>query len=95
VAQGLAYLHRQNIIHGNLNGANILVDQDSHARLCGLSLAGLADAEYYDSEVAAWILRSTGEDESDSGLENAEVEYMSFRTTADDIYAFGCICLEI
>ena len=69
--------------------ANILVDHDSHARLSGFSLAGLDDPEYYDAGVAAWIHNPTGDDRSD------EVEYMSFRTTANDIYAFGCLCLEV
>jgi len=92
-AQGLAYLHRQNIAHGSISGANILIDQDLHARLAGFSLAGLADPENYDSELAGWTSESTAEDESDTDIANAEESIL--KTTAADVYAFACVCLEI
>ncbi|KAJ7936958.1 kinase-like domain-containing protein [Mycena leptocephala] len=32
-AQGLAYLHSQNIVHGDLRGGNVLIDDGEHAQL--------------------------------------------------------------
>ncbi|KAF9789390.1 kinase-like domain-containing protein [Thelephora terrestris] len=38
VARGLVYMHSQSMIHGDLKGINILIDQDGHACLAGFSL---------------------------------------------------------
>jgi len=44
VTKGLIYMHEQGIVHGNLKGANILIDTNGHARLTGFSiLAGASD----------------------------------------------------
>ncbi|KAJ7224227.1 kinase-like domain-containing protein, partial [Mycena pura] len=44
IAQGLAYLHSQDIIHGDLRGSNILVDDDWHVRLADFGLSVFSDA---------------------------------------------------
>lgn len=42
---GLAYLHTQGVIHGNIKGSNILIDDHDNAKLCDYGLASLkADA---------------------------------------------------
>jgi hypothetical protein len=56
-------------------------------------MAGLADSENYDSELAAWTSESTAEDESDADIANAEESIL--KTTAADVYAFACVCLEV
>ena len=33
MAQGLEYLHSQELIHGNLHGNNVLITQDNHAKI--------------------------------------------------------------
>ncbi|KIM79846.1 hypothetical protein PILCRDRAFT_823036 [Piloderma croceum F 1598] len=91
VADGMAYLHRQNVVHGNLSGANILVDQNAHALLSGFSLAGFANTEDYDSELNA-LTSNYGADGSDA---NTEVTQARPRTLASDVYAFACVFLEI
>jgi len=40
--RGLMYMHDQGIIHGNLTGDNILVDNNCRARLAGFSLLSMA-----------------------------------------------------
>ena len=46
MAQGLQYLHSQQLVHGNLHGANVLITRDCHAKiadyLCPLLLPGIA-----------------------------------------------------
>ncbi|KAF9789477.1 kinase-like domain-containing protein [Thelephora terrestris] len=41
VANGLHYLHSCGIIHGDLKGANILIDKDGHARLTDFGLTSI------------------------------------------------------
>ncbi|KAF9644869.1 kinase-like protein [Thelephora ganbajun] len=38
VARGLIYIHGQDMIHGDLKGANILIDQTRHARIADFGL---------------------------------------------------------
>ncbi|GJE91851.1 kinase-like protein [Phanerochaete sordida] len=44
VIAGLSYLHEMNVVHGNLNPDNILVDSSGHIKLCGFSYANFADS---------------------------------------------------
>jgi len=41
VAEGLHYLHLCDVIHGDLKGANILIDEDGHARLTDFGLTSI------------------------------------------------------
>ncbi|KAJ7856737.1 kinase-like domain-containing protein [Mycena olivaceomarginata] len=43
IAVGLQYLHSENIVHGDLRGANILRDDQGHARLADFGLAVITD----------------------------------------------------
>ncbi|KAF9651621.1 kinase-like protein, partial [Thelephora ganbajun] len=46
IARGLDYLHSQNVIHGDLKGPNILIDDNKNAVLCDFGMASItADAE--------------------------------------------------
>ncbi|KAJ7718322.1 kinase-like domain-containing protein [Mycena metata] len=44
IAVGIQYLHSQNIVHGDIRGTNILVDDQGHARLADFGLAVFADS---------------------------------------------------
>ncbi|KAF9647398.1 kinase-like protein [Thelephora ganbajun] len=41
IAEGLAYLHSYEVIHGDLEGPNILVDTSGHARITDFGLASI------------------------------------------------------
>jgi len=45
VASGLYYLHSHDIIHGDLNGATVLIDKDGHARLADFGLTSIIEEE--------------------------------------------------
>ncbi|KAJ7833551.1 kinase-like domain-containing protein, partial [Mycena olivaceomarginata] len=45
-AQGLAYLHSHNIVHGDLRGGNGLIDDRGHAQLADFGLAIVTDATF-------------------------------------------------
>ncbi|KAJ7141696.1 kinase-like domain-containing protein [Mycena crocata] len=92
IVQGLAYLHDQNVVHGDLRGSNILVDDAGHACLTDFGLTVLSDATTTQTNNGAgsvrWMAPETL-DPSAYGLQN------HLPTTASDIYAFGCLCLEV
>ncbi|KAJ6453973.1 kinase-like domain-containing protein [Mycena sanguinolenta] len=88
---GLKYLHSVDIVHGDLRGGNILVDDDGHTRLADFGLAGFIDSE------------TSGKSSTRSGTTRWMAPELlcpppgaSFRRTfASDIWAFGCVVCEI
>lgn len=42
VTRGLIYMHDRGIVHGDLKGVNILIDDDSHAKIAGFDLITMA-----------------------------------------------------
>ncbi|KAH7925425.1 kinase-like protein [Leucogyrophana mollusca] len=91
VSQGLAYLHSRSIVHGDLRGANILVDDDWHPQLADFGLASFADPITSHTSSGRGSPRWMAPE-----LQNPDDFSMKFqRTPATDIYAFGCTCLEL
>ncbi|KAJ7464285.1 kinase-like domain-containing protein [Mycena galericulata] len=92
VAQGLHYLHSCNIVHGDLRGTNILVNEDGSACLTdfGLSVFSNASAPMGSSTRAGSILWMAPE-----LLAPDRFGYEFARTPATDMYAFGCVCVEL
>ncbi|KAJ7779203.1 kinase-like domain-containing protein [Mycena metata] len=79
IAQGLAYLHDEHVVHGDLRGANILVDDAGRARLKDFGFGG---------GCVRWMAPETLDPDA-FGVQNHP------RQPASDIYAFGCVCLEL
>lgn len=103
VADGIGYLHENEIIHGDLKGMNILVD-DLSGRACvadfGLSSISDPDILHWASQSAAaggrggtarWQGPELFAPESDEDSNKSGPT----NTKATDIYAWSCICLEI
>ncbi|KAJ7266628.1 kinase-like domain-containing protein [Mycena rebaudengoi] len=88
-AQGLAYLHSQNIVHGDLRGENTLIDSAEHVQLADFGLAVVTDATIGTTSTkqragsSRWMAPE---------LLNHEVEFKP--TRASDVYAFACLCVE-
>ncbi|KAJ7185721.1 kinase-like domain-containing protein, partial [Mycena filopes] len=93
IAQGLVYLHSQRIIHGDLRGSNILVDDEFHACLADFGLAVFADAtaatrtSHHGGSVR-WMGPELHYPQS-CGLETFQ------RTFASDVYSFASVCVEL
>ncbi|KAF7296705.1 Kinase-like protein [Mycena chlorophos] len=92
IAQGLAFLHDQKVVHGDLRGSNILVDDDGHACLTDFGLTVLSDATTQTTQHGAGSVRWMAPETLNPtacGLDKF------VKTTASDIYAFACVCLEL
>ncbi|KAF5343973.1 hypothetical protein D9756_011431 [Leucocoprinus leucothites] len=91
VASGLEYLHSQDMIHSDLKGANILVNDLGKACITdfGLSLV-------HTDKTFAYTLASS--DANGYSLRWAAPELLedgARATLASDIWAFGCVCYEV
>ncbi|KAJ7250725.1 kinase-like domain-containing protein [Mycena rebaudengoi] len=91
IAVGLQYLHSQGVIHADLRGANILVDDHNHVRLADFGLTGFAHGSSTPTNRGGSTRWMAPEllDPACCGLEDFQ------RTFATDIYSFACVCLEL
>ncbi|EIM84603.1 uncharacterized protein STEHIDRAFT_100616 [Stereum hirsutum FP-91666 SS1] len=89
VAKGMAYLHSRGVLHGDLKGANILVDAHMH---CVIS-------DFGQSEMKSEALRISGTAPPRGTLRWQAPELMSgahgVLTAEIDVYAFAITCVEI
>ncbi|KAJ7145913.1 kinase-like domain-containing protein [Mycena epipterygia] len=92
IAQGLQYLHSRNIVHGDLRGANILINEDWSACLTdfGLSVFSNATSSMCTSTRAGSLYWMAPE-----LIDPARFGCRFVRTPASDVYAFGCVCIEV
>ncbi|KAJ2922872.1 hypothetical protein H1R20_g14227, partial [Candolleomyces eurysporus] len=99
VLSGLSYLHRNNIVHGDIKGANVLVDAQGRACLADLGLSRLRDAQILtwtsiQSTIAPWgTLHWQAPELLSAQLQDQE--HIPPPTTFSDMYAFGCLAYEI
>ncbi|KAJ6502738.1 kinase-like domain-containing protein [Mycena vitilis] len=98
IAQGLAYLHSMNIVHGDLRGNNILISDECTACLADFGLATTIRDD--DADVTTGALSSSNRAGSMRWLAPELITPEQFgcrfvRTRATDVYAFGCVCLEL
>ncbi|KAJ7456006.1 kinase-like domain-containing protein [Mycena galericulata] len=88
-AQGLAYLHSQNIVHGDLHGGNVLIDDAEHAQLADFGLAIVTDATLGTTTTTQYgSLRWMAQELFDPQAESKK------RTKASDVYAFACLYIH-
>ncbi|KAJ7023177.1 kinase-like domain-containing protein [Mycena alexandri] len=92
IAQGLAFLHDQHVVHGDLRGSNILVDDDGHACLTDFGLTSVTDVTATQTNNGAGSVRWMAPETLNPtacGLEDF------VRMPASDIYALACVYLEL
>ncbi|KAF9070167.1 kinase-like domain-containing protein, partial [Rhodocollybia butyracea] len=88
---GINYLHSQNIVHGDIKGGNILIDENGQPRLADFGLTIFADATLHNTTDQGGTLRWMSPEllYPLPGIESYK------RTTASDMYAYGCLCIEV
>ncbi|CAL1716289.1 unnamed protein product [Somion occarium] len=92
IAEGLAYLHAVGIIHGDLRAANVLLDEDYNVKLSDFGLAIIAN----DTGTQATTVDRTPNWLAPELLLPDKFGSSSSRPTlAGDVYAFGCVAIEL
>lgn len=95
-AQGLAYLHSEGIVHGDLHAGNLLVDENSCVHIADFGLSVLADASAYNygSKEAhgGGATRFTAPELLDSDEFNRDNRRP---TRESDIFSFSFTCTEV
>ncbi|KAG6807802.1 hypothetical protein H0H92_006368 [Tricholoma furcatifolium] len=79
VTLGLRYLHERSIIHGDLKGVNVLVDDSGKALIADFGLASISP--------------SSGGTLMYKAPEILDPE--AYNTKESDVYAFGCLAYEV
>jgi serine/threonine protein kinase len=98
IAQGLDYLHAMNIVHGDLRGTNILISDDGNACLADF---GLTTTIFEADSTVGGLTSSSNHGGSVRWFAPELIQPKSFgcerfsRTTASDVYAYACVCLEV
>jgi len=102
IATGLAYLHSEGIVHGDLHGANILVDDEGHVRLTdfGRSINVTERpgqyASSYDGDAYWYRAPELHEPHSTpSPFHFGSTKYTVEQTPSSDVYAFACTSIEL
>ncbi|KAE8892952.1 hypothetical protein PF005_g17495 [Phytophthora fragariae] len=81
ISEAMAFLHKQNIVHGRLNAFNILLDKDYSAKLSIFSIFHYVKLSPLDNECKAFVA--------------PEVLRGEQPTERSDVYAFGVVLVEI
>ncbi|KII90443.1 hypothetical protein PLICRDRAFT_532583 [Plicaturopsis crispa FD-325 SS-3] len=87
--RGLEYLHSEGIIHGQIHGSNILIDDSGNAVLCDAGMNSVVYAAQVSTPMSRVCFWQAPEilSREDDGAPQA--------TIAADMYALGCTAKEI
>ncbi|KAG6874929.1 hypothetical protein C0992_005935, partial [Termitomyces sp. T32_za158] len=94
VARCLEFLHNNGIVHGDLNGTNVLVDQQGRAYIADLGLSSISYGKIVD-----WtsfpVPESKGGNFRYQAPQLFDCEVAISNNKSSDIYAFGMLAYEI
>ncbi|KAG6835583.1 hypothetical protein H0H93_016791 [Arthromyces matolae] len=95
IATGVEYLHKNDIVHGDLKGPNILIDDSGRALIADFGLANISDPF-----VIKWTSQSTVASIGGTTRWQAPELFQSedekvYNTKASDVFAWSSVCYEI
>lgn len=91
VARGLQYLHLHEIVHGDLSGFNVLIDDDGKARLTDFGLSA-----FNPSRVSQALLPTApGGTLRWMAPEHLSMDASNVLSKASDVYSFGGIMIQV
>ncbi|KAG8952584.1 TOM (translocase of outer membrane) complex component [Tulasnella sp. 419] len=91
VVSGLEYLHREQVVHGDLKGENVLVDSENHASLCDFGMSQLLD----EAEQIVGLTTSTAGTGGTTRFMSSDLFEGQPKSKASDMWALGCLILQI
>ncbi|KAF9644941.1 kinase-like protein [Thelephora ganbajun] len=96
VARGLMYMHGEGVIHGDLKGANILIDKHGHACLADFGLVTIASDPAYHTTLTSSTNAGTIRWMSPELLDPDQFGFEDSRPTKEsDCYALGMVIYEV
>ncbi|KAJ7741397.1 kinase-like domain-containing protein, partial [Mycena maculata] len=91
IANGLQYIHSSGIVHGDLRGANVLIDDEPKACIADFGLTQLSDFSLKHGGERAGSLHWMAPELIDPDSFGVQ----PLPSFASDVYAFGCVCVEL
>ncbi|KAG1765981.1 kinase-like domain-containing protein [Suillus placidus] len=95
VARGLQYLHSQSIVHGDLSGNNVLVDENGKACLTDFGLSALLPGRMSQAMLPTNPTCTVQYMAPEYLKFDAEGDLTPNFTTKSDVYSFGGIMLQV
>ncbi|KAF9441109.1 kinase-like protein [Macrolepiota fuliginosa MF-IS2] len=91
IASGMKYLHSEGMVHGDIKGANVLVNDSGRACITDFGLASIqVDQTLSYSRGATTVSGCSYRWAAPELLEDG-----AHMTKKSDVWAFGCVCYEI
>ncbi|PFH47844.1 hypothetical protein AMATHDRAFT_66627 [Amanita thiersii Skay4041] len=90
VAEGMRYLHEEGIVHGDLKGANVLLDEDLQCQITDFGLSRHNDVSRSSGSNSGGTLQWMAPEVLE--LQGSAPFHTTFRS---DVYSFGCVIQEI
>ncbi|KAG2144100.1 kinase-like domain-containing protein [Suillus bovinus] len=93
VAHGIEYLHKQDVVHGNLTGDNILLNGSGRVRIADFShsvILGEADSRMFKEQLPGDVRYSAPESIFTGGRTGAPKP-----TKEGDVYSYGCVAILV
>ncbi|KAF8676698.1 hypothetical protein AX14_004845 [Amanita brunnescens Koide BX004] len=94
VAQGIQYIHSEGVVHGDLRGANVLLDDDFHVQIADFGLTRISEATATQSGTLHYNFAAPELFGSSSETDLPDLDPIN-RTKMSDVFAFGCLYYEI
>ncbi|KAG6917751.1 hypothetical protein DXG01_001289 [Tephrocybe rancida] len=94
VARGVEYLHENDILHGDLRGENILVDESGRAYITGFAFSKIVDEDFQHWTSESYAAREGGTVRWQAP-ELLDPGGNVGNTQASDVYAWASLCYEI
>jgi len=94
IAEGLHYIHSKGLVHGDMRGANVLMDNEGHPKICDCGLTFVIEPAEFTSVKTAGACRWTAP-ELMNPTDALDQDPNSLFNSETDIYAFGMLMLEV